>query len=69
MLRLRSNIFETNSSATHSFSVIVGEYTSIVCYSEEEQDDVYLSDDDIKEILSILPTELLESELLNRSRQ
>ena len=70
MLKLRSNIFETNSSATHSFCVVLGNYNdSITCYSEEEQDDVYLSDDDIKEILSILPTELLESELLNRSRQ
>jgi hypothetical protein len=69
MIKLRSSIFETNSSATHSFSVIVGEYTSIVCYSEEEQDDVYLSNADIREILSDLPTEMLESELLKRSKQ
>ena len=69
MIKLRNNIFETNSSATHSFSVIVGEYTSIVCYSEEEQDDVYLSNADIREILSDLPTEMLESELLKRSKQ
>lgn len=69
MIRLRNNVFETNSSATHSFSVILGDYTSVICYSEEEQDDVYLSDDDVKEILSDLPTELLESELLKRSKQ
>ena len=69
MIKLRNNIFETNSSATHSFSVVVEDYTSIVCYSEEEQDDVYLSDEDIREILSSLPTEMLESELLKRSRQ
>jgi hypothetical protein len=69
MKQIRPRIFETNSSATHSFSVILGDYTSVICYSEEEQDDVYLSDDDVKEILSDLPTELLESELLKRSKQ
>lgn len=69
MIKLRNNIFETNSSATHSFSVVFEGYTSIVCSSEEEQDDVYLSDEDIREILSSLPTEMLESELLKRSKQ
>lgn len=69
MIKLRNSIFETNSSATHSFSVNVEDYTSIVCYSEEERDDVYLSNADIREILSSLPTEMLESELLKRSKQ
>ena len=69
MIRLRNSVFETNSSATHSFSVILGDYTSVICYSEEEREDVYLSNADIREILSSLPTEMLESELLKRSKQ
>lgn len=69
MKQVRNSIFETNSSATHAFSVIFGDYTSITLYSEEEQDDVYLDNDEVKDLLSYLPTELLESELLKRSIQ
>jgi len=66
---IRKGVFETNSSATHAFTIYVGDYTYLTRYSEEEDpDDVYLDESDVNEILEYLPTEKLEEELKKRRK-
>ena len=67
MKQTRKNLFETNSSSTHAYTVYVGDYTSFTRYSEEEDpDDVYLDECDIDEILDDLPISKLEEALKRR---
>ena len=66
MRKTRKGVFETNSSNNHSYAIYVGDYTSITCHSECEQDDIYLDEEEISEILEALPTERLEEELRRR---
>ena len=61
MIRLRSSIFETNSSTTHSYTIHVGSYTDIKCYDEYEREDIDLDNSDILEILYALPIEYIEN--------
>lgn len=69
MKQTRKGIFETNSSATHAYTIYVGGYTSLIRYSEEEDpDDFYLDESDVNEILENLPTEKLEEELKKRRK-
>lgn len=70
MKQIRNGIFETNSSATHAFSVIFGDYGSIPCYSESEDvDDVYLSNSEVEDFLDDIPTQLLETILQKRKEK
>lgn len=65
--QVRRSIFETNSSATHAYTIYAGGYTSFTRYSEEEDpDDVYLDECDIDEILDNLPISKLEEVLKRR---
>lgn len=66
MKQTRRGVFETNSSNNHSYTIHIGDYTSITCYSEYKQDDVYLDESNVDEILEYLPTERLEEELKRR---
>ena len=69
MVQSRTSVFETNSSATHAFTIYAGDYTSFTRYSEKEDpDDVYLDESDVNEILEYLPTEKLEEELKKRRK-
>lgn len=68
MIKARLGIFETNSSATHAFSIVFGDGHCITSYSEnEDQDDIYLDESDIDDILRCIPTERLLEELKNRN--
>ena len=66
MRRTRKNLFETNSSSTHAYSVNISDYTSITRYDEEERDDVYLDENDVINLLDSLPESLLEEALKRR---
>ena len=68
MIKARLGIFETNSSATHAFSIVFGDGNCITAYSEDEDpDDVYLDESVIDDILRCISTERLLDELKSRN--
>lgn len=69
MINVRVGAFETNSSNYHSFTIHIGDYTTVTCYDEYERDDVYLENSDIDEILYGLPIEHLEEVIKIRKEQ
>lgn len=66
MLNVRIGAFETNSSNYHSFVIHIGDDVNIDVDCEYEQDDVWLNESDLDEILYNLPIERLENALKNR---
>ena len=67
MIKVRSGIFETNSSATHAFNIYIGDDCVLTSYTEDEDPaDVYLDESDLEDILRCIPTEKLLDELQRR---
>ena len=64
MLKLRNNIFETNSSSTHSVSIHMWDFCVSSNIEEDEvPNDIWLDSWDQSYILSNIPTDELEKEL------
>lgn len=60
MYNIRVGAFETNSSNYHSFVIHIGRYDQIFVESEYEQEDIWLEESDVDEILYHVPIERLE---------
>lgn len=69
MRNIRVGAFETNSSNYHSFVIHIGRYDQISVDCEYEQDDVWLEEGDVDEILYHLPIERLEEVIKQRKEQ
>ena len=69
MYNIRIGAFETNSSNYHSFVIHIGDNVNIDVDCEYEQDDVWLNESDVDEILYHLPIERLEEVIKQRKEQ
>lgn len=66
--QIRTGVFETNSSSTHSVTIQFDDYFESDFDGGEDGDYVCLDELDLDYILSQLPTELLEKELKKRNK-
>ncbi len=67
--QIRKNVFETNSSATHTLSIVFSNKFEFTTYTEEEYNDIYLGETDVENFMEHIPTEMLEKELEKRKQQ
>ena len=65
---IRNSVFETNSSATHSMTIYLSDYSCYTVRSEglEEDDEIYVPEEEINNLLDHIPLEILEKKVRER---